>query len=103
MSIFEIPLSPASQSFQITMNNVVYMLVVVWNGAANCWVLDINDGSGNGLIQGIPLITGVDLLAQYEYIGIDGQLFVQTDGAPDEVPTYANLGSAGHLYFVTGS
>jgi hypothetical protein len=42
--------------------------------------------------QGVPLVTGVDLLAQYAYLGFIGSLVVQTDHDPDATPTYENLG-----------
>jgi len=64
------------------------------------WVLDIADVSSDPIVQGIPLVTGCDLLAQYAYLGIPGQLVVQTDGSPDTMPTYANLGTNSHLYYV---
>ena len=65
------------------------------------WVLDIRDTNNNVIIGGIPLVTGADLLAQYGYknIGGGGQLFVQSDSNPDQVPTYTNLGQTSHLYW----
>jgi hypothetical protein len=53
------------------------------------------------LVSGIPLVTGVDLLAPYAYLGFGGELLVATDGNTAAVPTYANLGTGSHLYFVT--
>jgi hypothetical protein len=52
-------------------------------------------------LSGVPIITGADLLAQYAYMNFGGQLRAQTDGNLTAVPTYENLGNAGHLYFVT--
>lgn len=65
------------------------------------WVLDIADSANNPLVQGIPLVTGCDLLQQFGHLGIGGALWVLTDGDPMAVPTYHNLGSLSHLYFVT--
>lgn len=102
MAIFEIPLSNASQTFQITLGGVQYQMTLIWRAAPQGgWVLDIADVQGNGIVSGIPLITGADLLEQYAYLGIGGELWVQTDGDAAAVPTYDNIGSTSHLYFVT--
>ncbi len=42
----------------------------------DCWGLDIGDASNNPIVCGIPLIPGVNLLAQYAYLGISGELIV---------------------------
>ncbi len=49
----------------------------------------------------IPLVTGTDLLGQYEYVGLNGQLFVYTDGNADNVPTLDNLGIESNLFYLT--
>jgi hypothetical protein len=103
-NVFEIPLSGQSQTFNIVLASVTYQLTLTWRNAGSCgWILDIADSSGNPLIQGIPLVTGADLLAQYRYLGFTGSLVVKTDADPDAVPTYDNLGSTSHLYFVVTS
>lgn len=96
----EIPLIPAPQSFRVQLVGVFYSMSVRWNIPAGAWVLDIADVDDVPIVAGIPLITGADLLEQYEYLGIGGQLIVQSDDNVDAVPTYANLGSIGHLYFI---
>jgi len=101
-SVFEIPLTGRAQRLQITLANVVYQLTVQWRNSAG-WILDIAKVSGEAIIQGIPLVTGVDLLAQYRYLGIGGSLVVSTDVDPNAAPTYANLGTGSHLYFVVTS
>jgi len=101
MTINEIPLSGKSQSFQVVILNVSYVFTLIWRDAAAEWVLDIADASGIPLVQGLPLVTGCDLLGQYAYLGLGFQLCVATDGDPDAVPTYDNLGTQSHLYVVT--
>ncbi len=98
---YEVPLSATPQTFTIQLNGATYAMTVKWNAAASAWVLDIGDASNNPLVQGIPLITGADLLAQYEYLGIGGKIIVQTDNDPAAVPTYDNLGKTGHLFYVS--
>lgn len=101
MAMFEIPLSGQSQSFQVIILNVTYTFTLIWRDAASEWVLDIADINANPIVQGIPLVTGCDLLAQYGYLGFGFGLWVATDGDVTAVPTYDNLGSQSHLYAVT--
>lgn len=97
---YEIPLSPEAQTFQIQLGGTNYFLNLYWNSPGACWGLDIADALGTPLVSGIAVITGVDLLAQYAYLGFPGQLIAQTDNNPDAVPTFNNLGNEGHIYFV---
>jgi len=63
------------------------------------WILNIADNQGNSIVAGIPLVTGVDLLGQYEYLGIGGSLYCYTDSDPTAIPLYSNLGLQSHVYF----
>jgi hypothetical protein len=96
----EIPLIPAPQSFRVQLVGVFYAMSVRWCIPAGAWMLDIADANDEPIVCAIPLITGADLLAQYEYLGIGGQLIVQSDDDVNAVPTFENLGSIGHLYFI---
>jgi len=99
---YEIPLSPTPQTFSILLAGISYQLTVRYTDAPmGGWLLDIADQNGDNILCGAPLVTGHDLLEQYAYLGIDGQLIVQTDADPDAVPTFNNLGVESHLYFVT--
>lgn len=101
-TITEVPLSSGPQSFQIILSGRNFKFNVVWRDAPQGgWFIDLLDASGNLLIGGIPLVTGADLLAQYAYLGIGGELWVQTDGDPSAVPTFSSLGNESRLYFVT--
>jgi hypothetical protein len=98
---YEIPLQASAQTFVIQLAGVTYGMTLHWCDPNQTWILDIADGDGNALVQGIPLVTGADLLAPYGYLGFGGSLYAQTDYDTFAPPTYDNLGSAGHLYFVT--
>jgi hypothetical protein len=98
-----IPLQPNNQVIQVTMAGVQYQLTVRWNDANQSWILDIADPSANPIVTGIPVVTGEDLLAPFAYLNFGGQLIVQTTNDTDAVPTLANLGSAGNLYFVVSA
>jgi hypothetical protein len=101
-SLFEIPLSSRPQKFSITLSGSEYEMLLLWRNAQDAgWTLDIADTLGNPIIQGIPLVTGCNLLEQYDYLGFDGMLWVQTTADPDAVPTFDTIGSASHLYWYT--
>lgn len=100
-TVFKIPLTPKAQTFDLQIGANLYSVTMRWNTFANCWVLDFSDQNGTAILQGVPMITGADLLAQYAYLGFGVQLFCQTDAAPDVVPDYAGLGTESNLYFAT--
>jgi hypothetical protein len=99
----EVPLTPNPQTIAISLAGTTYKLTFKWNPRANYWVMDIATANGVPINSGIPLITGADLLAQYEYLGITGEMLVQTDHDTDAVPTFENLGIHGHLYFLSAT
>ena len=99
--MFEIPLTSEPQRFSVTLAGVVYQMKLRWHAKSDAWILDIADSEGAAIVQGIPLVTGVDILGQYGYLGIGGQLIAQTDFDPSAPPSATNLGTTGHLYFVT--
>lgn len=96
-----IPLIASPQTLSIAMGGVTYSLNVYWCRPAGLWMLDVSDVNNNPIIQGIPLVTGADLLAQYKYAGIGGQLIAQTDNNALLPPDFTSLGSTANLYFVT--
>jgi hypothetical protein len=100
---FLIPLINGPQQFEIALGGVNYTLVVKWNDSDEAgWQFDILDAaSGDYLCAGQPFVTGTDLLAGLEYLGIEGQLFVYTNGDASAVPTFDNLGTNSNLFFVT--
>lgn len=99
-SAFELPLTPIAQVFFIQLANVLYQLSLRWNSVSNCWVFDLAGADEAPLLNGVPIVTGTDLLGQFAYLGIAGGLVALTEGNPDAVPTFQNLGDAGNLYFV---
>ena len=101
--IFEIPLTATPQRFKITLGGVDYWMTFTFkNVNEGGWVLDVEDASGMPMVSGIPLVAGIDLLGQYQYLGFNGRLHVQTTSDPDATPTFENLGAASKLYWVIG-
>ena len=102
MDIFLVPLDTSNQSFEIQLAGRDLVLDCVWNWQAPAWMLSLYDGdTDEPLVMNIPLVAGIDLLGQYKHLGIDGQLFVYTDGDETAPPTLDNLGAESNLYLVT--
>ncbi len=106
-TLYEIPLSGTPQQFTMLLGERVYQFVFLYRDAVpsmaggSGWVMDINDNLGFHIACGIPLVTGANLLAQFDYLNFNASLFVLSDGYPDEVPTFDNLGTDSHVYWMT--
>lgn len=101
MSVYEIPVTPGQPQTMFVQfpNGKTYQLRLIYQFTPNdCWLLDINDAFGNSILCGVPLITGADLLAQYEYLGFDCSLYCTTDADVGAVPKFYNLGKTAHLW-----
>lgn len=99
-TVYEIPTAPKPQTFSITLSGVQYQCAIRWNVASQCWLFDLRDANNVLILGSIPVIPGVNLLEQFEYLELGGALFAQTDFDPNAVPTFDNLGSTGHLYWI---
>lgn len=102
-SIYSIPVQEGTpQTFTVTLGGITYQMSLKYrNIDQGGWTLDIADQSGNPILNGIPLVTGCDLLAQYTHLGFGGSLVVQTSSDPDAVPTFSNLGGDAQIYWVS--
>lgn len=100
MSIARIPTSPEPQRFLITLAaGQTYQLVTQYRATPEAgWVLDIGEPDSTPIISGIPLVTGINLLAQYQHL-IVGSLFVLSDVDMWAAPGFPDLGVSSHLYF----
>jgi len=99
--VFEIPTINQNQTLTVSLAGVYYQLILLWNAVSNTWTLDIADNSAAPILSGVPLVAGVDLLQDFGYLNFGGKLFADTDNETATPPTYSNLGTTGHLYFVT--
>lgn len=96
-------MQPQARRFSIFLSGLQYNITSRWNSVSNAWIMDIYDVNEIPVLLNRPLVTGADLLAQFAYLGISGQMIVQSDNDPNAVPTYGDLGSTGHLYYVVPS
>lgn len=101
MTVYRIPLTNVPQRFAIELGGREYVMVVRWNPIMGNWVMCLLDGD-MVLVNCLPLVTGVDLLAQFRHLGINGSFVVVTDGDPYATPTLGNLGTDSNLYYITG-
>ena len=101
-ALTELPVVPSQhQRFRQILGGTTYNFRLTYDSAQDgCWIMDIGDEESAVLVAGIPLVSGVDLLAQYRHLGFPGGLIVTTDRGAGEVPTFDGLGETSHLFFV---
>lgn len=86
---------------EVDLGAKTYVFKTQWNVPMQCWILDIYDDLETPLVRGIPLITGTDLLQQFEYLEFGGMLLVwSTEGPWYVVPSFQSLGSNSNVYYV---
>lgn len=96
---YEIPLTPVPQTFSIDIKQKTYQLTFAFcDVESGFWTVSLEDNNGNSLVNGIPLITGADLLAQYRHLAFSFQLWCAVDGDPNAIPGFDNLGVSSHVY-----
>lgn len=96
MTVFELPLRTGAQEFFTPLNGTTYKFKLLWRDPVG-WFLDIAKPDGTPLVNGISVVTGVNLIKQYRH-KIKGELWVYTDGL--ENPDYKSVGDTLKLYWV---
>jgi hypothetical protein len=92
-----------NQTWQVTVsiNGIVqtFFVLLDYNEIAEYWVMSVFDSNQNPLLNDVPLVTGLNLLRQYQYLGI-GSLYLlnvssSTNPVTSEVdyPDNTNLGT----------
>lgn len=100
---YRIPLSEGAQRFSIGLGDFQYQLSLIYREAVGGgWFLDLVRADGTDAIYGLPLVTGVDLLAQHQYKGF-GHLYVELEGGSPRTPTYDDMGKTISLYWEDGN
>nr|DAG77440.1 MAG TPA: hypothetical protein [Caudoviricetes sp.] len=95
----QIPLTSGAQFFNIALGEEYYTLKLSFRDANyGGWFLDIASLDGENVISGIPLVCGVDLLAQYQYLGL-GHLYAFVNGLYTKEPEYADMGRDLQLFW----
>lgn len=101
-SFFEIPLEPKPMDFVVRDNvDRSYRFLTQYRETnEGGWILDIDDdNTGEKLVYGIPLVTGLDLLWQFNHLNIRFHLLVDCRGGRT-TPTFESLGTEDRLIAV---
>lgn len=102
MATFEFPLSPNAQQMTVPIGERELTFRFAWADSPDGgWFMDISSLDGTPLARGLPLTAGENILQQLDYLGIGGEIRVQTDADPLVEPTYDNLGLNGRVLLVT--
>ncbi|MBD1228575.1 phage baseplate plug family protein [Xenorhabdus griffiniae] len=96
MSVVEIPLLNENQLFDIQLGGIEYRMKIQYREIAG-WILDIMHPNSEPIVLGVPLVTGIDILERYRYLGFNGALVFVCNGV-DEKSEEA-VGGTGRLYF----
>lgn len=100
---YRLPLENRPQRFDIAIGGIEYTMRCRWNESIG-WVLDIDDAvTSTNLIACLPLVTGCNLLEQFDYLGFAFEMIVYTDGNPEAVPTLDNLGYESNVFLLVQS
>lgn len=105
MAYCKIPLnnSPYStQTFKLSLEggtrNINVKLFLRYNDLYDVWMATISDNStGKVLIDSMPMVCGVDLLGQYEYLGLGHAYMVPVTDTNLMMPDNESLGSTFQL------
>jgi hypothetical protein len=88
-----IPLEPTPRySFQVTLEEKVYVFSIHWNNTDLGWFLDILGVTNTEDIKGIKLVTGPNLIKPYAIIDLGALYMIDVTGA-NEDPDFDNFGS----------
>lgn len=102
MQVFKIPCSGFNEIFEITLKQKKYKLRLVYNDISECWQMDIYKSNDEPIILNYNIVSGLNILDQYQYLNFKGFFVTYADGNPDLIPTKANFTKDVNLYFVTG-
>ena len=93
-----VPLSPLNnQTFTVPLNinggTVQLSLFLYYNSMGGYWVMNISDQTGNPLVYGAPLLTGVwpaaNILAPYQYLNIGSAFVINAGNSTNDYPSNA--------------
>lgn len=101
MAIFEIPLNPFSECFEIEIEGQKYTFKTRWNPFLKRWVLDLCRSKNDCLISNLAMVACTDLAYQYEHLKLGWKFVLQVDGQPESEADEKNLGKEARLLVIT--
>jgi hypothetical protein len=104
MALYEIPLTnDPDQTLAVTVPiggvNINLRLRVRFNTQANYWWMTVADIKGNVLADAIPLLSGGDILGQFQYLGLGSAYVVNMGNSIMDSPDSTNLGTDFRLWW----
>lgn len=97
MSVFEIPLNDFAEIFQIEIAGQNFTFKTRWNESLNRWILDIGRDEQTWIINNLAMVSGIDLLSQFDHLQLGFQLYVQVDGDSEAEMGESNIGKEARL------
>lgn len=97
MYIVPLTTSP-NQTFTSTIpvngGKIKFNFFLRYNTEQKCWEMDIRDKNKNPLVVSVPLVCGLNILEQYDYLNIGSAYIAKTDSnLTTDRPNEYNLGS----------
>lgn len=102
MTFFTVPINNQLpwQTFKITLSSVVYTLEFRYNTRMQRWMMDIDDASGNPILEGVPCLVLRDLIGQYRTLAVPvGTFFVTDDTGQDLQPEQFDFGIQNTIWY----
>jgi hypothetical protein len=99
MALQQIPLDTApNQTWAVTVNinggSQSFFCELNYNELSQYWTMNISAVNQNFSLSGIPLVTGLNILAQFAYLGIGSIYVINSSGvASPNFPNDSDLGS----------
>lgn len=83
-----------TSTIPINGENKKFYFFLRYNEEAGYWVMDLSDENKEPVVSSIPLISGINILGQYEYLKIGKAYIVKTDSSLlADKPDVTNLGT----------
>lgn len=87
------------QQFKITLSGVIFTLEFKYNGRMDRWIMNINDASGNQVLQGMVLLINRNLTGQYTTLEIPEGVFYPADDTGQDTQPGQNSFGVDHTLF----
>lgn len=98
LTLFRIPLLNIAQRFEINLAGNDLILETQWDYLNTTWFVSIFDSiTQDILLSSLPLVTGSNLVSQFNYLDFNFSLVVVSEGDILAVPTEDNLGTTSNL------
>lgn len=93
-----IPLDDSpNQTWQTTVSIndgvATFFVTLRYNEIAGYWAMTLQDANQNLLVDSWPLVTGLNLFQQLDYLGIGSMYILNTGNANTNYPNNQNLGN----------